>query len=347
MPGDDHSAEMLTAEKLANPLLEKLNRMAMRHAGIRFLVVFPKSEGWGQVSPGGDHFANDFCRLIQSSREGAEHCRMCHILMAIASAADGSKIQRCHAGASALVNSVAKEHGGSLAVLSSCIFVAENADAAWEAARRRGEKLGLDPQRLQDAYRKLPALSGEQMELATAILDVAGEALREIKERLAVEAALERARQFHSAERDVEVAVERELRQALSTLRIGKSPRAGVRAESSSSLIDIVSELVEHKPNMPYSVSAIAAASRMTPNHFSYLFHRHRKQCFSEFLTDQRLELAKSLLKDLTLSVSEVALKAGFHDAGYFARRFKQKARLSPREWRSRLTRPKPRARSA
>ena len=332
----------LTTEALDTPLLAKLNSMALRYVGIRFLIVFPKDEGWGQFYPGGNAPANDFCALIQSSREGADHCRMCHILMAIAAASDGSKTQLCHAGASALVNSISKQHGGSVAVLSSCIFVGGDAAAAWEVARRRGEKLGLDPAKLQETHQRLPHLTPEKTDLAYAILDVAGEALRELKEKMMAVAALERTKQLHGADRDVGAAVEQELRQALSTLQIGKATPSRGRPHSSSSLIDIVSDLVAHKPNMPYSVSAIAAASRMTPNHFSYLFHRQNKQCFSDFLTEQRLALAKTLLKDLTLSISEAALKAGFHDAGYFARRFKQRTGMSPREWRSRLARPKP-----
>ena len=89
---------------------------------------------------------------------------------------------------------------------------------------------------------------------------------------------------------------------------------------------------------MPYGVVDIAAAAGISPNHFSSLFHKHMKQAFSEFLTDRRLELAKQVLGDLTLNIADVARKVGYDDAGYFARRFRQKTGVTPREWRRRLS---------
>jgi len=102
-------------------------------------------------------------------------------------------------------------------------------------------------------------------------------------------------------------------------------------------LIDVVCELVNRQPSEPFTVSSIAAAARVTPNHFSTLFRRHTKQRFTEFLADKRMDLAQEYLRDLTLNVSQVARKAGFEDPGYFARRFRKKMGISPRDWRRSL----------
>jgi len=49
-----------------------------------------------------------------------------------------------------------------------------------------------------------------------------------------------------------------------------------------------------------------------------------------------RIELAKTLLRDTTLTVAEVAYKCGFQDPAYFARIFRRRNRMSPRRFRSR-----------
>jgi AraC-like DNA-binding protein len=328
-----------TAEKLTRPLLEKLNALAERLVGIQFLIVYPKAEGWGQLPLGGGKNTPGFCRAIQQTAVGAEHCRMCHLMMAIAAGSGHSVVQRCHGGVSALVCALAGARDRGMAVLTSCVFIGDVDPAtSWEVARKRGEKLGVDLKALREAYDHTPRLTGEKLELADALLDVFGEALREVRARLAAESAAVEGRSAAAAEyRDIETAVRRELREALSTLRHAREPRATAVRNPPSALMSIVSDLIVQKPSMPFSVGAIAAACRMTPNHFSHLFHQHHRQCFSEFLTEQRLGLARELLKDLTLTVSEVAFRAGFHDAGYFARRFRQKHRISPRQWRQRL----------
>jgi two-component system response regulator YesN len=61
-------------------------------------------------------------------------------------------------------------------------------------------------------------------------------------------------------------------------------------------------------------------------------------ESFSEFLLNRRIELAKEVLRDLTLNITEVARKVGYDDPGYFARRFRRKTGMSPREWRETLT---------
>lgn len=261
-------------------------------------------------------------------------------MMAIAARSSHAGVQRCHGGVSSLVRVVSNDRDDGVAILSSCVFINENVATSWEIAKRRGEKLGVDVAALRKAYDQTPRLTGEKLDLANALLDIAAEAVREVQGRLDAEARAGTGQPGSDpASRGIEATVRKELREALSTLRHERDPRLGALRRAPSTLMAIVSDLIAQKPNMPFSVGAIAAACRMTPNHFSHLFHQQHKQCFSDFLTEQRLGLARELLKDLTLSVSEVAFKAGFRDAGYFARRFRQAHRVSPRQWRQRLER--------
>ena len=69
----------------------------------------------------------------------------------------------------------------------------------------------------------------------------------------------------------------------------------------------------------------------------STLFHRHQRVSFSQYLTDRRMALAKTLLQDFTMNVTEVARRSGYDDPGYFGRLFKKRTGMTPRDWRDDL----------
>ena len=73
----------------------------------------------------------------------------------------------------------------------------------------------------------------------------------------------------------------------------------------------------------------LAAAARLTPNHFTTLFREHTGRPFTEFLTEERIARAKKLLLNPTLSINEVAKLAGYDDPGYFTR-FYSELNLGP-----------------
>jgi len=335
----------LTPESLASPLLETLNDMAVKYLGLRLVIVFPSQSGMNQIVVGKGNYLADFCKLIQSNKEGAEHCRMCHLMMSQASKTGTDLVKRCHTGVSSLSRLVpGYDPQTNLAILTSCTLVEEKPVTAWNVIKKQGKRFGLDEKKLKKAHQNLHKLDPEKMELAKFIMTLAGDSLKLIIDKLRIESELRKERKRHTPDGIITSFIEAGLKGAtLPPLHeTGKDiPPAKMTTPFSrspaASIIDTVSNVVANKPNLPFRLNVIAAACRVTPNHFSYLFHQHHKQCFSEFLTEQRLEMAKRLLKDLTLNVSQVASGAGFRDPGYFARRFKQKNGVSPREWRQRL----------
>jgi len=331
----------LKPEHFVSPILEKLNDLAVNLIGMRLVVVYPTGKGLEQVAVGTNDYMNPFCKLIQSKENGAEHCRMCHLVMTKSSRSTAVMAQRCHTGASALVRLVSGEEDSSLGVLSSCCFVGQDSAATWPMARRRGKALGIDEATIKKAFQQMVTLDPQQTKMAHQILDIAGDALKLIIDGIAAGAALEKAHKAHVPEHLVTTAVENALQHAASTLHESKLKPAGTKSRVSggASVIDIISELVASKPYLPFNLRTVSAAIQITSNHFSHLFHKQHKVCFSEYLTEQRLNYSKTLLKDLALNIAEVALKSGFHDAGYFTRRFKQKTGLTPREWRLKLER--------
>jgi two-component system response regulator YesN len=104
--------------------------------------------------------------------------------------------------------------------------------------------------------------------------------------------------------------------------------------EKMPALIKVVCSLVSRRPQIPYTVEELATAARLTSNYFSSMFHKYTGQCFVDYLTDRRIDRAKTLLSDPSLNISEISSMCGYDDPGYFARRFRKKTGVTPRAWR-------------
>ena len=82
------------------------------------------------------------------------------------------------------------------------------------------------------------------------------------------------------------------------------------------------------------SIQAMLAGLGGSYSHICRLFHQHFNLTPGEYLTARKVELAKELLRDPRMSVAEVAYRVGFHDAGYFARKFRRQNGISPKQYR-------------
>jgi AraC-like DNA-binding protein len=321
-----------------HPLLAKLSELSLRLTGISFIIVFPKKDGWGQVDPGEKVKLPRFCRLIQSTPEGVRHCEMCHALMTIAACSRGLTDQRCHAGAHVLVTPISAGDKESLAVLSTCRFRSGSDPDTWEEVKARGKKLGLDLKKLKKTCFELPEMTPEQHEIAQKIFSAAADVVKEIRARSRAETKLRRLENQVPAKPALEAAIEKELKKPLTIKDSGRKPgRKPPQSSKVPPLIKVATDLVDRKPNMPFTVSEIAGAARITPNHFSTLFRTYTGKSFSAYLTEKRIEMARQFLSDLTLSMGEIARMVGYEDPSYFTRRFSQVTGMTPSEYRNSL----------
>ncbi len=81
----------------------------------------------------------------------------------------------------------------------------------------------------------------------------------------------------------------------------------------------------------------VARAVSLSPPYFSRLFKKETDATFLDYLTHLRLDKAKQLLRDQSITIGEVARAVGYGEACYFSRVFKKHERLSPREYRCRI----------
>ncbi len=296
--------------------------------GSRLMVVYPVESGWGQVLlEGKGQNVTSFCKVVGSSAEGAKHCRTCHILMSVAACNGGPAEQRCHAGASVLVCPASCESNECMAVLSSCLF---SSNDAWGEVRKRGEKLGLDLKMLEKTFRELPRMTARQIEILRMAMKTMGYAITVVRQNQKLTERINELQSGAVAGPDLGRFLEE------TTWAKDSLAQAAGSAGNRPLLVQVVCELVRQRPDLPLTVKELAGAARLTPNHFTTLFREHAGIPFNEYLTEQRIARSKKLLRNPTISISEIARMVGYDDPGYFARRFQQKTGLSPRVWRNR-----------
>ena len=315
-----------SATDLDVPLLDTIDRLSRTLLGIRLTIVYPTKSGWAESKAGAADPEPDFCRIMQRSPEGARHCRMCHVLLTVAAASSGVSEQRCHAGARVLVAPIRTDSEEAHAILSSCIFGGQK---ALESVRARARKLGADAEDAVAAFGRLSELPREKAALAHLVLRLAGEAGHEVLTRLRLQQELgERSRH-----QDVPSPAVTAFETAIAGL--GTDPVGGVACAGAPHTVRLVARLIDERPYLPFSVNDLAAAARLTRNHFSTVFREHVGSSFSTYLAGRRMALAMKLLRDPRLNIGEVADRVGYDDPGYFARRFRSETGLSPRAWRN------------
>ena len=86
------------------------------------------------------------------------------------------------------------------------------------------------------------------------------------------------------------------------------------------------------------TLSSVAEAVCLSPNHFSTIFSQECKTTFIEYLTNVRMENAKRLIRETDMKGYDIAYECGFSDPHYFSYIFKKNTGLSPREYKLSVT---------
>lgn len=84
-------------------------------------------------------------------------------------------------------------------------------------------------------------------------------------------------------------------------------------------------------------VSGYAAELGVTPSHLNRAVKAETGRSAGEWIESARLSLARNLLHDPSVPVSEVAYRLGFEDPAYFSRFFRKAVGMSPTDFRRML----------
>lgn len=79
-----------------------------------------------------------------------------------------------------------------------------------------------------------------------------------------------------------------------------------------------------------------AAAADLSPNYLAHLIRKDTGKTFVDLVTERRMEKARELLAHTGERVGDIAAAVGFADEAYFTRRFRQRFRLTPTQFRRR-----------
>jgi len=96
-----------------------------------------------------------------------------------------------------------------------------------------------------------------------------------------------------------------------------------------------VLETIESSLEEPPSVQELAAIAGLSVNHFAHAFRQTTGMPPYRYMLEARLCVARRLMADPALSITEIALRTGFASSSQFATAFRRATGLSPREWRS------------
>ena len=98
--------------------------------------------------------------------------------------------------------------------------------------------------------------------------------------------------------------------------------------------VEEVERYIQTHLSEQFGVEDLAEIAHMSATHLGRLFKKRHGLTLVDYITKQRMEMAKDMLKDKSMSVSMVAAKVGFNNYSYFTRTFGKYTGKSPREYR-------------
>lgn len=89
-------------------------------------------------------------------------------------------------------------------------------------------------------------------------------------------------------------------------------------------------DYIENNYSHEISSSDLASIAHISTYYFCRIFKQITGQTPTEYITELRLRKSIELLKEDTLSITQIAMNCGFNDINYFSRIFKKRYGISP-----------------
>lgn len=100
-------------------------------------------------------------------------------------------------------------------------------------------------------------------------------------------------------------------------------------------VMHFVEEFLKQNYMHEISMNQLAKQVGFSSFYFSRLFLQYFKINFVDYLNDLRIDGAKRLLDDPTLTLKQVAVRSGYDTPSYFAKNFKKRTGMTPTEYRA------------
>ena len=106
------------------------------------------------------------------------------------------------------------------------------------------------------------------------------------------------------------------------------------RAEKSNSIIELSKEYIKNNYSKDLSLDEVSRTVNISPYYFSKIFKDETGENFIEYLTNIRIENAKTLLDSGEYAMKEICTMVGYADPNYFSRSFKKNVGVTPTEYK-------------
>ncbi len=181
---------------------------------------------------------------------------------------------------------------------------------------------------------RMPGLSG--LELLQEIPEVSPDTKVVIISGYAEFSYAKEAVQHHAYDYLLKPIKEEDLARVMSSFASeGKGEEeGGAEAPEFDRMIDnVVTEIRDHYME-DISLTSLAAKYNLSMARLSEMIKEHLKVNFSDYIASLRIQRAKELLRDESLSIQEIAEIVGYNDYFYFTKVFKKVEGISPSKYR-------------
>ena len=105
-------------------------------------------------------------------------------------------------------------------------------------------------------------------------------------------------------------------------------------AENNRTIISVIAYIQTNYQEAELGLEEIAEHVYLSQNYLSGLFRRKMGKTITQYIVDVRMDQAKTLLRNRSLKLYDVAERVGYRDANYFTKIFKKSVGITPSEYR-------------
>ena len=107
-----------------------------------------------------------------------------------------------------------------------------------------------------------------------------------------------------------------------------------LREEDSVRPVRLAKQYIHNHYQEQITLEEVSDYVGLTPAYFSVMFKKETEIGFAKYLINERIEGAKDLLRESTLSVSDICRKVGYNDPKHFTRLFEKNVGVKPAVYR-------------
>ena len=247
-----------------------------------------------------------FCNLMRSSPEFRHLCQKCDLYGGLEAYKTGQpSIYRCHAGLTDISLPIVQSNQLSGFLLFGQVQVTDEENSNYTSIQTINTDWMNSPS-LRQARNKVKLVSSKQVESAASIL-------REIS-------------QFHT--RDVNP------RDQIKFNVKSKKPSNQQEKVSNNEEIRKALTYIQKNLSRPITLEEVANHVYLSQYYFSKLFKKEMNINFVTYVNQRRIEEAKKLLVESSLSIETISRNLGFSQPSYFIKTFRSMTSSTPANYR-------------